>query len=102
MLSAYEKPFFEGTRYGPFVGPFVLKKVRPENGWKSLRLTDVDFSSAKMITFCSEQKMAGVCNQIIPPTRAGEVMVRRFFFIYVSTRHYVVIFYYDYCIDLQT
>ena len=87
MLSAYEEPNFEGTRYGPFVGPFVLKKVRPEGEWKSLRLTDVDFSSAKMITFCSEQKMSGVCNQILPPTSAGEVIVRPFFFIYVSIYH---------------
>lgn len=86
MLSAYEKPLFEGTRYGPFVGPFILKKVRPVDRWKSIRLTDVDFSSAKLIIFCSEQKLAGVCNQILPPTRAGEVMVRPFFFIFVSNK----------------
>ena len=78
MLSAYKKPFFQGTRYGPFIGPFALKKVRPKNGWKSLRLTEVDFSSAKMVVFCSEEKMNGVCNQILPPTRVGQVMVRTY------------------------
>lgn len=83
MLSAYEKPFFNGTRYGPFVGPFAIKKVRPKNGWESLRLTEVDFSSAKVVIFCSEEKMTGVCNQILPPTRVDQVMVGSSFFIHI-------------------
>ena len=79
MLSAYKEPFFNGTRYGPFIGPFAIKNVRPKNGWKSLRLTEVDFSSSKMVIFCSEEKMTGVCNQILPLTRVGQVEVRTYY-----------------------